>query len=226
MKYLIYSYGCQMNTADSEEMARPMKARGFTETSHLKDADVVLMNTCTVREQAEHRADSNIGRLRVWKDEDPSRILIVAGCAASRWGDSIKQKYPFIDLVSPATQIEQFPEAVAQVLKERWNWEIETKMTFGINDVSPNAVRPNDVLQNEVPGQTPFIFGSDGTAYITIMRGCNLNCSYCIVPQVRGREKYRPMPEILNEIQTKVAQGHTEVMLLGQTVNSYYWRAA
>src|ERR1017187_7929289 len=136
MKYFIITYGCQMNSADSEEMAQPLKDRGFLATSTLHDADIVLMNTCTVREQAEHRADSNIGRLRVWKDKDPNRILIVAGCAASRWGDSIRKKYSFIDLVSPATQIEQFPEAVAQVLKDRWNWEGETQDTFSRDGVS------------------------------------------------------------------------------------------
>ena len=84
-----------MNTADSEEMAQPLKDRGFLATADFREADIVMMNTCTVRDQAEHRADSNIGRLRKWKDADPHRILIVAGCAASRWGESIKQKYPF-----------------------------------------------------------------------------------------------------------------------------------
>src|SRR4051812_497545 len=124
-----------MNTADSEEMAQPLQSRGLVATADVHKADVVIMNTCTVRDQAEHRADSNIGRLRKWKDKDPHRILIVAGCAASRWGDSIKQKYPFIDLVSPATQIEQFPDAIARVIKERWNWEAENQTTFGTNDV-------------------------------------------------------------------------------------------
>jgi len=214
MKYHLITYGCQMNTADSEEMAQPLKKRGLMATASLKEADIVLMNTCTVRDQAEHRADSNIGRLRVWKDKDPNRILIIAGCAASRWGDSIQKKYPFIDLVSPATQIEQFPEAIEKVLKERWNWEAETTTSF----------ESNTVWTKRRSEQTPFLFGSAETAYVTIMRGCNYTCSYCIVPQVRGREKYRPLPEILDEIRSKVVQGHKEIMLLGQTVNSYYHR--
>jgi tRNA-2-methylthio-N6-dimethylallyladenosine synthase len=225
MKYHLITYGCQMNVADSEEMAQPLKERGFLATDKLHEADIVLMNTCTVREQAEHRADSNIGRLRVWKEKDPNRILIVAGCAASRWGDSIQKKYPFIDLVSPATNIEQFPEAVAQVLKERWDWADEIGATFGANGVLPNDVRPNDVSPNVVlPNDVTNLFGDDRTAYITIMRGCNYSCSYCIVPQVRGREIYRPMPEILSEVRTKVSAGYNEIMLLGQTVNSYHWR--
>src|SRR3954468_2795989 len=109
MKYLIYSYGCQMNVADSEEMARPLTKRGFIPTENIAEADVVLMNTCTVRQQAEHRAKSNLGRLKDWKKQDPNRVLIVAGCAASIWGDSIKKRYPYIDLVAPATQIDKFP---------------------------------------------------------------------------------------------------------------------
>src|SRR5207302_5322844 len=138
------------------------------------------------------------GGVRTWKLENRGRILVDAGCGTTLWGESLKKKFPLVDWVSPATEIERFPEAVAQVLKGRWNWDVETKTTFGMNDVSPNAVRPNDV-----PGQTPSLFGNERTAYITIMRGCNLNCSYCIVPQVRGREKYRAMPEILNEIHDK-----------------------
>ena len=211
MKYHLITYGCQMNTADSEEMAQPLKSRGLTATADIHQADIVLMNTCTVREQAEHRAQSNLGRLREWKAADPHRILIVAGCAASRWGDFIKKRYPYIDLVAPATQIEKFPEIVAQVLKERWDWNVETKETFASEEI---AVHPS----------TGNLFGDQNTAYVTIMRGCNYTCSYCIVPQVRGREIYRPMNEIISEIRGKVDQGFKEVMLLGQTVNSYHDR--
>src|SRR6266481_1129635 len=121
MKYHLVTYGCQMNTADSLEMAQPLKSRGFTSTPEIAEAEVVIMNTCTVREHAEHKALSNLGRLRRWKRDNPDRILIVAGCAATLWGETLKKKFPYVDLVSPATQIEQFPEAVAHVLKERWN---------------------------------------------------------------------------------------------------------
>jgi tRNA-2-methylthio-N6-dimethylallyladenosine synthase len=223
VKYHLITYGCQMNTADSEEMAQPLAGRGFTATARLSDADIVLMNTCTVREQAEHRADSNIGRLRKWKDADPRRILIVAGCAATRWGDSIQKKYPFIDAVSPATKIEQFPELIEAILKDRWDGQRETLLSVDPTHDSrtPAVWRPG--LQTSETDKGNW-FGDERTGYVTIMRGCNLNCSYCIVPQVRGREKYRPMPEILKETETKVTQGFKEIMLLGQTVNSYYYR--
>jgi len=220
MKYHLITYGCQMNTADSDEMAQPLKSRGLTATADPEQADIIMMNTCTVREQAEHRADSNIGRLREWKDRNPERILIVAGCAASRWGDLIKKKYPFIDLVSPATKIEQFPDAIQTVLKDRWNWDVETRVGFdSVAKTEPAALDPD--FKREGSGNW---FGDENTAYVTIMRGCNYSCSYCIVPSVRGRENYRALPEIVAEITQKAAQGHREVMLLGQTVNSYYWR--
>ncbi len=201
MKYHLITYGCQMNTADSEEMSQPLASRGFTATGSIKDADIVLMNTCTVRDQAEHRADSNIGRLRVWKEKNPDRILIVAGCAASRWGDSIRQKYPFIDLVSPATQIEQFPEAIAQVLKERWDWKGETnKQRFegperGTSNLNEASEQLNLTTSPTSP-TTPSLYSATTKPPTSpSMRGCNYTCSYCIVPQVRGREVYRPMPQ-------------------------------
>jgi tRNA-2-methylthio-N6-dimethylallyladenosine synthase len=202
-----------MNTADSAEMAQPLQSRGFTATGDPSQADIILMNTCTVRDQAEHRADSNLGRLREWKAANPERILIVAGCAASRWGESIRRKYPFIDLVSPATKIDEFPEAVKAVLKDRWDGRQETAL------FEPAALDPE--FRRESTGNW---FGDENTAYVTVMRGCNYNCSYCIVPSVRGREKYRALPDIVAEIRQRAAQGHREVMLLGQTVNSYYWR--
>src|ERR1700690_978552 len=130
MKYHLITYGCQMNTADSLEMAQPLKHRGFISTPEIGEADVVIMNTCTVRKHAEHKALSNLGRLRTWKKKNPDRILVVAGCAASLWGDSLKKKYPYVDLVSPATQIENFPEAIAKVLKDRWNFEGENHEAF------------------------------------------------------------------------------------------------
>jgi tRNA-2-methylthio-N6-dimethylallyladenosine synthase len=213
MKYHLITYGCQMNTADSAEMAQPLQSRGFTATGDASQADIILMNTCTVRDQAEHRADSNLGRLREWKAANPERILIVAGCAASRWGESIKKKYPFIDMVSPATKIEEFPEAVKSVLRDRWDGLKETTLA------EPAALDPEFRRES-----TNNWFGDENTAYVTIMRGCNYSCSYCIVPSVRGREKYRAMPDILAEITQRAGQGHREVMLLGQTVNSYYYR--
>ena len=221
-----------MNTADSEEMAQQLKERGFVATARLQEADIVLMNTCTVREQAEHRADSNIGRLRVWKERDPHRILIVAGCAASRWGDSIRKKYPFIDLVSPATRIDEFPEAVARVLRERWDWGRESSEGFALwaapRAALGDASAPRDGNGFSAPG-SPLaadgeLFGTPLTAYVTVMRGCNYACSYCIVPQVRGRELYRPLPDILEEVRRKSAEGRREIMLVGQTVNSYHGR--
>ncbi len=108
-----------MNTADSEEMAQPLRDKGLTATELLEDADVAIMNTCTVREKAEHKALSNLGRLREWKAAKPDRLLIVAGCAASIWGESIKKRFPYIDLVSPATKIEDFPKLIDHALTER-----------------------------------------------------------------------------------------------------------
>jgi len=210
-------------------MAQPLKDRGFLRTANVEEADIAIMNTCTVRDQAEHRAESNLGRLRPWKAANPNRILIVAGCAASRWGDSIKKKFPFIDVVSPATRISQFPETVAKVLEERWNFKTEEISDFGMrnSDFRNHLLEQNPNPKSDIRNPellTDDWFGSDQTAYVTIMRGCNYSCSYCIVPQVRGREVYRPMPEILAEIERKTAEGYREVMLLGQTVNSYYWR--
>lgn len=223
MKYLIQTYGCQMNTADSEEMAQPLKARGLVATNDSAEADVILMNTCTVRDNAEHKADSQIGRLRVWKEVNPERILIIAGCAASQWGESIKKKYAFIDLVAPATKIDQFPELVAKVLGERFRFEDEERLWRG-GDVEVLSDTPQPLHLSTPPPSSPSRFGTTRTGYVTIMRGCNYSCSYCIVPKVRGREVYRPMEAILTDVQDKIAAGFSEIMLLGQTVNSYNYR--
>lgn len=203
MKLFIQSFGCQMNVADAEEMARPLLAKGFQPTTEIQSADAILINTCTVRQHAEDRAISLIGRLRAWKNQNPERFLIVAGCAAERTKDWLKKKFPYVDLVAGARSIEQFPELLKEAMGSRFDFIQETRESFSENCAdSPSPVR----------------------SFVTAMRGCNYSCTYCIVPAVRGREIYRPPETILQEVHEKVAQGTKEVMLVGQTVNSYRYQ--
>ena len=202
MKLHVISFGCQMSVADGEEMARPLLARGFRPTARLDEADAVIVNTCTVRQQAEDRAVSQLGRLKSWKAERRERILIVAGCAAERLGGWIRERFPHVDLVVGARSIEQYPEILEEALRERFDWGRD-------NDGAWEAAFPEP---------------SPAGAFVTVMRGCNYACTYCIVPAVRGPELYRPFDTVLTEVRRRVAGGAREVTLLGQTVNS--WRDA
>jgi len=190
-KVFIQTYGCQMNLADSEEMFAHLAARGMTHTDNLDEADVVLINTCTVRDHAEHRAVSFLGRLNAWKREKPGRRVIFAGCAAQRMGDALKKQFPFLDVLSGAKEIERFGD------------------TLDKSGFFPPSGPQGEPL---APGLT---------GYVTIMRGCNFACTYCIVPTVRGPIKCLPQDEILENVRRKTAQGAKEIMLLGQTVNAY-----
>ncbi len=221
LQFYVETFGCQMNVADSEEMGAELLRRGFTPTSNKEDADVVLLNTCTVRQHAEQRALSFIGRLKEWKKQRPGRKVIVAGCAAERLKKNLKGRFPQVDLVAGAKSIERIPqifdrffdqpEPAATVKPAGFDWFNESEMTFGQGE-----------LRSEGP---PLVLGHpDDTAFVTIMRGCNYSCSYCIVPAVRGREIYRQAEKILDEIRAKAAAGARKLMLLGQTVNSYWHR--
>ena len=180
-----------MNLADSEEMFSHLAARGYQRTDELDKADAVLINTCTVRDHAEHKAVSFLGRLNAWKKERPGRVVIFAGCAAQRLGPALKKQYPFLDILSGAKQIEQFSDT------------LDKKGLLPL--VSPQGEQSRTGL----------------TGYVTIMRGCNFACTYCIVPSVRGPIKCLPHKEILEHVRRKVADGAKEIMLLGQTVNAY-----
>jgi tRNA-2-methylthio-N6-dimethylallyladenosine synthase len=195
MKFYVRTYGCQMNVADSSEMGRHLKAKGLVETQDPDDAAVILVNTCTVRQHAENRAFSELGRLKTWKTLRPGRKIVVTGCAAERTKDYLKSRFPFVDLVVGAKSIEDFSD-IAQQLLDR---------------------RPTDEdLDYAVPA-----IGDQVSAFVTIMRGCNYSCTYCIVPYVRGREIYHSTEQILGEVRDRVAEGAREIILLGQTVNSY-----
>ncbi len=190
LNVFIQTYGCQMNEADSEEMFLHLSARGAVRTDKLEEADAVLINTCTVRDHAEHRALSFLGRLCKWKRQNPRRVIIFAGCAAQRLGSALQKRYPYLNIVSGAKDIEHFADT------------LDKSGLFA----KPHAPTPSR------PGLS---------AYTTIMRGCNFNCTYCIVPQVRGPVKCLPAADILAEVTRKAAAGAKEITLLGQTVNAY-----
>ena len=196
MKYYVRTYGCQMNVADSDEMGRHLNDRGFVATEDPDEATVYLMNTCTVRHHAEERAFSEIGRLREWKAEGSGRKIVITGCAAERTKEVLETRFPHIDLVVGAKSIEAFGDIVDGLLERR----------------------PTDENLEYAAG-----FTNDQVAtFVTVMRGCNYSCSYCIVPYVRGREIYRPMEEILSQVRRGAETGIREFTLLGQTVNSYH----
>jgi len=195
MKFYVRTYGCQMNVADSNEMGRHLKAKGLVETQDPEDASIYLVNTCTVRQHAEDRAFSEIGRLRRWKAKRPGRKIVVSGCAAERTKEYLEDRFPFIDLVVGAKSIENFNEIAGRLLDRR---------------------ATDEDLDYAVPAVNEKV-----AAFVTSMRGCNYSCTYCIVPYVRGREIYHSIDQILAEVRDRVSEGAREITLLGQTVNSY-----
>src|ERR1051325_3494097 len=195
MKFYVRTYGCQMNVADSNEMGRHFKAKGLVETENPDEASIFLVNTCTVRQHAEDRAFSEIGRLKRWKSKKAGRKVVVTGCAAERTKDYLEDRFPFLDLVIGAKSIEEFGTLAEQLLDRR---ETDENLDYAVPAINEKV-----------------------SAFVTIMRGCNYSCTYCIVPYVRGREIYHSLEQITGEILDRVSEGAREITLLGQTVNSY-----
>lgn len=193
-KVCIITFGCQMNEADSELVAADFAARGYGLTDDLKKADAVVVNTCTVRQQAENRALSQLGRLEGWKAAREGRKLFVIGCAAERLGfGTLRHKFPFIDGVIGAKALDGLSE------------ELDKHLPPAAGETVPSN-----------------LFNSPLSAYVTVMRGCSLKCSYCIVPSVRGPAAFLPEEEVLQQVRRRVEAGAREIVLLGQTVNA--WR--
>ena len=190
MKYKIFTFGCQMNEDDSKNIDLFLKKKGFKNTEKLNDADLIIINTCTVRQHAEDKALSLIGNLKKWKGNKTEKKIIVCGCAAEKLGEDLKKKFKYIDFVVGAKSYKKIFDI--------------------INEEFPNEDNTIDLTYNY-----------DITAYQTISRGCNMNCSYCIVPYVRGKEEPEKFEKIITEIKKKAKNGVKEIILLGQTVNSY-----
>lgn len=206
MRFYVETFGCQMNVADSLEMGRRLRARGCRATKNLDLADIVLVNSCTVRDHAEHKALSFLGRLADWRDASPKRLLIFAGCAAERLKDRLAHRFPQVDLVAGAKSIADFD----RLLEDR------------LPPISFDGKQEWVDAWGWAPGLGEMGLPGEGvTAFVTTMRGCNYACTYCVVPAVRGRELYRPAASILAEVRERAAKGQREILLLGQTVNSY-----
>jgi len=206
MKQLfLQTFGCQMNQYDSERIARVMGRINYALTDCVDNADLILLNTCSVRDKAEQKVYSALGRFREIKQRRPDVIIGVGGCVAQQEGEALLKRVPHLDLVFGTHNIHKLPEMVkqAQTLENRL---VETAFY-------------RDPSYMEDPEGTTEVQGSK--AYVTIMQGCNKVCSFCIVPHVRGREVSRPSEKILREVESLADQGVVEVMLLGQNVNSY-----
>ena len=202
-KYTILNYGCQMNESDSEHFAGQLSDLNYSFTSDYHDADVVVVNTCCVRESAEKKILGKIGELKSVKANHPGQIICVAGCMAQKGGDKLVKKYPQIDLLIGTAQVNNFKAILLDFLADKGQKVYD--------DVS--------IKETEFEGQT--IRKSSFAAWIPIMYGCNNFCTYCIVPYVRGRERSRSKESIKKEIERAVADGFKEFTLLGQNVNSY-----
>ena len=197
----IETYGCQMNKADSEIITGLLVTEGYHITECQEEADVVLINTCSVRNHAEQRALGRINVLAKWKKEAPDRKLGVIGCMAQRMGEALLSEKPFIDFVIGPDEYRKLPHLI-----DNGQYEFRVFTKFHTKETYNNIQRGRQ---------------SGITGWVTITRGCNNYCSYCIVPYTRGRERSRRAEEILLEIAEMSEQGIMEVILLGQNVNSY-----
>ena len=204
-KYHITTFGCQMNVHDSEILAGILEKIGYTPVASQPEADLIILNTCCVRENAENRLYGNIGNLKALKEENPECIIGVCGCMVQQPTvvEKIRQSYPQVDLVFGTHNLHELPKLLEKIETERAEvyevWDCEGEIHEGL------PVKRNDAFR----------------AWVTIMYGCNNFCSYCIVPYVRGRERSRQPKDILAEIKELAASGVKEVTLLGQNVNSY-----
>ncbi|MEK9866338.1 MAG: tRNA (N6-isopentenyl adenosine(37)-C2)-methylthiotransferase MiaB [Betaproteobacteria bacterium] len=205
-KIFVKTFGCQMNEYDSEKIVDLMRDHeGYEQTNVPDDADLILFNTCSVREKAQEKVFSDLGRVRRLKEENPNLIIGVGGCVASQEGQAIVSRAPFVDLVFGPQTLHRLPKLLSQ------------RKTSGRSqvDISFPEIEKFDTL--------PTKLTSSSTAFVSIMEGCSKYCSFCVVPYTRGEEISRPLDDVLVEVATLATQGVREVTLLGQNVNAYMW---
>jgi tRNA-2-methylthio-N6-dimethylallyladenosine synthase len=206
-RFVIRTFGCQMNAHDSEKVANLLFHHGYEPTLELDEADLLLINTCSIREKAEHRLYSDLGTLRSWKHARPGRVLAVAGCVAQQEGATLLARFDHVDFVVGTHQLRLVPMLADEALGGGRKARVEESASLERFD-----------LPERHPG---YAGATPGRAYLTVMEGCDMFCSFCIVPSTRGREISRPARGIVAEAEALAARGVRELILLGQTVNAY-----
>jgi tRNA-2-methylthio-N6-dimethylallyladenosine synthase len=206
-RFYIRTYGCQMNAHDSEKVANLLYHAGWVAARDSDAADLLVINTCSIRDKAEHQLYSDLGLLRKWKAARPGRILGVAGCVAQQAGDAIQRRFGHVDFVFGTHNLRLVPSMVAAALHGNPSLEVGESASLERFDL---------------PERHPDYRGtSPGRGYLTVMEGCDMFCSFCVVPGTRGREISRPADGIVTEARSLAARGVRELTLLGQTVNAY-----
>src|ERR1700676_848559 len=203
-KVYVKTFGCQMNEYDSDKMVDVLgAANGLIQTDTPEDADVILFNTCSVREKAQEKVFSDLGRVRELKEANPDLIIGVGGCVASQEGAAIVSRAPYVDLVFGPQTLHRLPDMIA---KRRSTGRSQVDISF------PEIEKFDHLPPARVDGPS---------AFVSIMEGCSKYCSYCVVPYTRGEEVSRPLDDVLTEIAGLADQGVREVTMLGQNVNAY-----
>ena len=221
-KFFIKTYGCQMNERDSEQVAHSLIARGYERVAHEREADIVLLNTCSVRDMADQKALGKMGMLGRMAKERPHVVLGFLGCMAQARGESLLKNLPHVDLVVGTQKFHRVADYVEELVARKaarpavapYPDRAMDDLRFSIVDIAEEPGSQSTIRNQElVPKQA--------TAFVSIMQGCNMHCTFCIVPQTRGAERSRSIDEIVREVRELAAHGVKEVTLLGQIVNLY-----
>lgn len=215
----IKTYGCQMNERDSEAVAAMLRSRGYRIVADENDCDILLLNTCSVRDAAEQKAIGKAGYLQQRKKRQPDFVLGILGCMAQNRGASLLDQLPDVDLIVGTQKFHQVPDYLDNLRAAR---EAGVPIASSIVDIAEEPGSQNTIRDHLAP--EPAADGSverQVTAFVSIQQGCNMDCAFCIVPKTRGDERSRPMDDIVAECRTLAARGVREVTLLGQIVTSY-----
>lgn len=205
--YVLRTFGCQMNDHDSERIAGLLESEGLVPAASDEEADVVVLNTCCIRENADTKLYGHLGHLKTWKDERDGRQIMVAGCLAQKDRDQVRQRAPQVDVVLGTHNVHRAAELLASA-----------RINGPITEIFDEVVLDDHAL---FPSALPAKRETSYNAWVTIQIGCDNNCAFCIVPTVRGREISRPFHDIVAEVRELAQRGVSEVTLLGQNVNSY-----
>jgi tRNA-2-methylthio-N6-dimethylallyladenosine synthase len=222
-KFFIKTYGCQMNERDSEQVAHSLVVRGYQRAAHESEADVVLLNTCSVRDMADQKALGKMGMLGRLAKERPHVVFGFLGCMAQARGESLLRGLPHVDLVVGTQKFHRVADYVDELVTKKNSratavdargYNRMDDLRFSIVDIAEETGSQSTIRDQQLTGR-------QATAFVSIMQGCNMHCTFCIVPQTRGVERSRSLSEIVSEVRDLVSRGVKEVTLLGQIVNLY-----